>query len=418
MTKKILLLLLLALGLRLISLNQSLWLDEAISANVAKNYSYSDIVTKFSPADFHPPLFYLTLKAWTSVFGFSEISLRLPSIIFSLITIYLVFRFFGFWPSLLLAFNPLYLYYSQEARMYSLVTLLVFSAFLAFKKQNIWLYFLFTFLSLGTFYASVFFFAAISLYWLFQKKYKNFWLYSLAPFLSLLILSPLLWQQYQTSRSLLISVPNWSLVLGKVTFKNLLLILVKFTLGRISFYPKWAYYLIAFLLALPLWFKVVINSFRRQPMAFIFWISLFIGLVFSIFTPMFQYFRFLYLIPFFCLILEKNYFYSLIFFLFSVVYLINPTFHREDWQSLSASLNQPLYIIDSVSDPIKYYRSDIKINDLKTAAPVEKTITVVPYAVDIHGLDYQQKLNSQNYQKINTTNFRELTTETWQKLIK
>lgn len=406
----------LTFALRLISLNQSLWLDEAISANVAKNYSYTDIVTKFSPSDFHPPLFYLTLKAWTSIFGFSEISLRMPSVIFSLITVFLVFKFFGFWPSVLLAFNPLYLYYSQEARMYSLVTLLVFCAFLAFKKQKLWFYYLFTFLSLSTFYGSIFFFAAISLYWLSKKNYKNFFLYSLAPFLSLLILSPLLWQQYQTSRSLLISVPNWSLVLGKVTFKNLLLILVKFTIGRISFYPKWAYYLIAFLLTLPLWFKVIINSFRRQPFAFIFWTALFVGLLFSLFTPMFQYFRFLYLIPFFCLILEKNYFYTFIFLFFSIIYLVIPVFHREDWQSLSASLNSSVYIIDSVSDPIKYYRPNLKINDLKTSVPTEKTINIVPYAVDIHGLNYQQELNSQSYQKINTTNFRELTTETWQKI--
>lgn len=136
MNKKIFLVIIIALVLRLISLNQSLWLDEAISANVVKNYSYTDILGKFSPSDFHPPLYYFTLKAWTSVFGFSEISLRFPSIIFSLITIYLVFRFFGFYPSLLLSLNPLYLYYSQEARMYSLVTLLVFCAYLAFKKIN------------------------------------------------------------------------------------------------------------------------------------------------------------------------------------------------------------------------------------------------------------------------------------------
>jgi len=414
--KNLFLILILSLGLRLISLNQSLWLDEAISANVAKNYSYTDIVTKFSPSDFHPPLFYLTLKAWTSVFGFSEISLRFPSIIFSLITIYLISRFYGLSSALLLAFNPLYLYYSQEVRMYSLVTLLVFCAFLAFKSKKLFLYYLFTFLSLSTFYGSVFFFAVISLYWLFKKNYKNFWLYSLAPFLSLLILSPLLLQQYQTSKTLLISVKNWSSVLGPVTAKNFLLILVKFTIGRISFYPKWAYYLIAFVVTIPLWFKVVTNSLRRSEISFIFWTSLFIGMIFSLFTPMFQYFRFLYLIPFLCLILKKSYFYSIVFFLFSIVYLLNPAFHREDWQSLSASLNSSPYLIESIADPIKYYRPDLKINDLKTATPIEKSITIIPYAVDIHGLDYRQKLSALNYHQVTSNNFRELITETWEKL--
>jgi hypothetical protein len=415
-TKKFLLFLVIIFGLRLISLNQSLWLDEAISAQVTKTYSYTDIITKYSPSDFHPPLHYLTLKSWTSVFGYSEIALRMPSVIFSLITIYLVFRFFGFWPSILLALNPLYLYYSQEARMYSMVTLLVFCAFLAFKKQKIWLYYLFTFLSLSTFYGSVFFFAAISLYWLFQKKYRLFFIYSLAPFLSLLILSPLLWQQYQTSKILLVEVKNWALVLGPASLKNLLLILVKFVIGRISFYPKWAYYSIAFLVSLPLWFRVFINSFRRRPFAFIFWMSLFVGLIFSIFTPMFQYFRFLYLIPFFCLILEKNYFYNFIFLIFSLIYLFNPAFHRENWQAMAPTLPSDIYMIISAADPINYYRPDIKVHNLSTEIPSTSEITVLPYISEIHGVDYVSRLKSLGYQQKEIVFYTgPLSKEIWQK---
>jgi hypothetical protein len=418
-TKKLFLLLILSLGLRLISLNQSLWLDEAISAQVVKTYSYTDIVSKFSPSDFHPPLFYLTLKAWTSVFGFSEVSLRFPSVIFSLITIYLVSRFFGFWPSALLAFNPLYLYYSQEARMYSLVTLLVFCAFLAFKYKKIFLYYLFTFLSLSTFYGSVFFFAAISLYWLFKKNYKNFILYSLAPAFSLFVLSPLLWLQYQTSKTLLVSVKNWASVLGPVTVKNFLLILVKFTIGRISFYPKWAYYLIAFLLTVPLWLKVVVNSFRRHPMAFIFWVTLVVGMIFSLFTPMFQYFRFLYLIPFLCLILEKNYFYTFIFLIFSLVYLFHPSFHRENWKALAPTLPSDIYMIISAADPINYYRPDIKIHNLSLEIPTAPEITVLPYISEIHGVDYMFRLQSMGYiQKQIFSHTGPLTKEIWQKSTK
>jgi len=415
MNNKIIILLVAAFLLRLIYLNQSLWLDEAISANVVKNYSFTGIISEFSPSDFHPPLFYLVLKAWTSTFGYSEFSLRFPSVIFSMITIYLVFRFFGFWPSLLLAFNPLYLYYSQEARMYSLATLLIFSSFLAFKSKKLFLYFLFTFLSLSTFYGSLFFFASISLYWLFKKDYKNFILYSLAPFLSLLISSPLLLNQYQSSRFLLTQVKNWSSVLGPANLKNLLLILVKFTIGRISFHPKWAYYLIALFVSLPLWFLLILKSFKQRKIAFIFWITLAVAFIFSLFTPMFQYFRFLYLIPFLCLIIKKNYLFTFIFLIFSLIYLFNPVFHREDWRSLSASLSSPLYIIESVADPIKYYRPDIEIIDLKTITPTQDLITIVSYASEIHALDYRQNLFAQNYSLIKKTSFRELDTEIWQK---
>ena len=55
--------LLFSLGLRLISIDQSLWLDEAISANVAK-LSIEKIIPTFSVGDFHPPLFYLVLNLW------------------------------------------------------------------------------------------------------------------------------------------------------------------------------------------------------------------------------------------------------------------------------------------------------------------------------------------------------------------
>ena len=48
--------------LRVISLNQSFWLDEATSGLVVRNFNLGEIITKFSPGDFHPPLYYLILK--------------------------------------------------------------------------------------------------------------------------------------------------------------------------------------------------------------------------------------------------------------------------------------------------------------------------------------------------------------------
>ena len=76
--------------LRLISLNQSLWLDEATTALVAKMPIY-DFFTKFMPADFHPPLYYLVIRGWWLVVSGSEIALRLPSVVFGLLTIYFVY---------------------------------------------------------------------------------------------------------------------------------------------------------------------------------------------------------------------------------------------------------------------------------------------------------------------------------------
>ncbi|MCK4588787.1 glycosyl transferase family 39, partial [Candidatus Woesebacteria bacterium] len=73
--------LILGLVLRLISINQSFWLDEATSALVARDMSFAQILSQFSPADFHPPFYYFLLKIWTATFGVSEVGARSLSII-------------------------------------------------------------------------------------------------------------------------------------------------------------------------------------------------------------------------------------------------------------------------------------------------------------------------------------------------
>jgi len=87
---RLLLTLFVGLLLRLISIDQSLWLDEATTALAAK-MPLADIFTKFLPGDFHPPLYYLLMKGWGSLFGLSEISLRTPSVIFGILTIYFIY---------------------------------------------------------------------------------------------------------------------------------------------------------------------------------------------------------------------------------------------------------------------------------------------------------------------------------------
>jgi len=125
MNKKIILIFIFAFLIRLIALNQSLWLDEAVTSNVVKNFNFLQIINKFSPTDFHPPLYYLFMKLWTNFFGYSEIVLRMPSVLFSLATGYVVYLIGGAWAAVFFLFNPLIVYYSQEARMYMMVTLLI-----------------------------------------------------------------------------------------------------------------------------------------------------------------------------------------------------------------------------------------------------------------------------------------------------
>lgn len=436
-TKKIVWILLASFLIKLISLNQSLWLDEAISANVVKNYNFLEIVKIFSINDFHPPVYYWVLKLWTSVFGLSEISLRMPSIIFSLITIYFVYLTVkqiknektGLWAAMLTAINPLLIYYSQETRMYSLATMfLIINLYFFIKiiknkkiiKKEIVLFNIFSFLSFTTFYGSIFLLASFGFYFLIKKKFKLLFLTSIGTIIAILVLAPLLKTQVINSKLVLAQVQNWKLVLGNVDLKNLLLIPIKFTIGRISFYPKKIYYLISTIWSVFIFWNIF-GFLKNKIFGFLFVLPLILGVIFSFFSPLMQYFRFLYLVPIMCILIatganrinKKIIFFG--FLIFSLIYLFDPKMHREDWKDLSKNLqnNETVYIISSFSDPIKYYRNNIKIKDLKTENIIEKKITVVPYGEEIHGINHNEKLTKLGYQKLETKNFREIVLENW-----
>jgi mannosyltransferase len=134
---------LLALAVRVDRLaSQSLWYDEAVTAQVAAQGPVE--LTRWTADDIQPPLYYYVVAGWTRIAGRSEWALRFPSVFFGVLTIPLLWatarRLFGSrgrgawgrWAALaaalLAAVSSLYVYYSQEARMY---TQLVFLGALA-----------------------------------------------------------------------------------------------------------------------------------------------------------------------------------------------------------------------------------------------------------------------------------------------
>lgn len=408
MKKYIFLILTVGLLIRLAGINQSVWLDEAISLNVV-----NDNYTEFAKNDFHPPLYYLTLGTWIKATGNSVESARLLSVIFALVTVWVVYKIGGIWPAALVSFNPLLVYYSQEVRMYSMVTMLVTIAFYFFiKKRYLWTS---LFLGLGflTFYGSVFLIAGITIYLLVNKKYKEIFLINIFPVIFFGLNWPLMQEQLKNSNEMLAQVANWDLVLGKVNIKNLLLIPMKFTSGRISFEPKIVYYLISGIWAL----MVLANLFKRNIYTLIFWLTLGVGTIFSIFTPMLQYFRFLYLVPIMCLGIGKSKIIVGGFLIFSLVYVLNPSFHREDWKSLAMELPNKVYMINSFGDPIKYYRPEVEISDFR-ATINESEIAVIPYGEEIHGFDHQKLLTEAGYLKRIEKSYRQLSIEKWIKVVK
>jgi len=123
---------LLAFTLRTVRLDlQPLWWDEGWSLYFAT----ADIPSMIARTaiDIHPPLYYLLLHFWILISGPSVISVRLSSVLVGTLSIPLIFllgrRLFGkrvgIMAALTMILAPFHIYYSQETRMYGLVTLLI-----------------------------------------------------------------------------------------------------------------------------------------------------------------------------------------------------------------------------------------------------------------------------------------------------
>jgi uncharacterized membrane protein len=109
---------------------QSLWYDEAVSWHLTQ-MSLPQL-TVWTANDIQPPLYYYFLWFWVRLAGTSEYALRFPSVLCATLTLPLLWQLArrllgmsGAWLALLLAvLSPFHVYYAQEARMYTLLTLL------------------------------------------------------------------------------------------------------------------------------------------------------------------------------------------------------------------------------------------------------------------------------------------------------
>jgi 4-amino-4-deoxy-L-arabinose transferase-like glycosyltransferase len=120
---------LIALALRLYNLTyHSLWFDEAISVHWARQSVPRILEVGFTLVeDRLPPLYYLLLKGWTALAGFSEMGVRSLSAflgtllvpVIAAIAAALFNRRVALVTALLVALNPFLIWYAQEARMYT-----------------------------------------------------------------------------------------------------------------------------------------------------------------------------------------------------------------------------------------------------------------------------------------------------------
>ncbi len=120
---------------------EGLWNDEYVSWFIASKKSFSDFITEMF-RNCHAPFYYIYLKFWMYLFKDSDISLRISSVVPSLLTIITMFFVgketkdikLGILCSFLTAISSFHIYFAQEVRLYSLLMLLCALSLLFFVK--------------------------------------------------------------------------------------------------------------------------------------------------------------------------------------------------------------------------------------------------------------------------------------------
>lgn len=108
---------------------QSLWNDEGTSVALAPLSLQA--IASAALQDIHPPLYYFLLHFWTPLAGQTEFAVRFLSVIAGLLVMAVTYRIArrlfdtrtAILATILSAFSPFQVYYSQETRMYIWVTL-------------------------------------------------------------------------------------------------------------------------------------------------------------------------------------------------------------------------------------------------------------------------------------------------------
>ncbi len=389
---------LLSIILRVFSINQSLWLDEATTARVS-GMNVQTILQNFSQGDFHPPGYYLFMHFWTQLLGHSEFVLRLPSLVVSVLAVVLTYflgkRLFnkevGIVAALFLATSPLSIYYAQEARMYSLAMFLVLGAVylwlnaVSSKKNRWWIALSFAlFVTVAVDYIAILIVIPIVLVTaIYYKKSLKKLLGSFVIFGILAsTLAPLLSNQLAAGMSVKANANEWWNILGKTTLKSGLLVPVKFLIGRVSFSSKFIYgmYVAGIgVVSAYLGRRALAKKEGRVIFTYLFVPVLAVALI-GFFVPVLSYFRLLFCLPFFYLLLagglqlvKESRFLLLCSIILvsniicSAMYLTDHRFQREDWRGFSNYVSNQTYTVsgtvifvaDSQMEAYQYYNSSV-----------------------------------------------------------
>lgn len=120
---------------------QSLWLDESYTLHLVR-LSFSSMLATVPKTESTPPVYYVLAWIWSRLFGDSAFALRLLPALAGLATVAVIYvlalrvsgRRAAVYAGLLAACAPILVWFSQEARSYSLATLLACASLLALVR--------------------------------------------------------------------------------------------------------------------------------------------------------------------------------------------------------------------------------------------------------------------------------------------
>ena len=113
---------------------EELWLDEALSFQIATTSRFGEALFQENT----PPFYYVLLRLWVALFGQTEAALRSMSAVFGTLFVAAMIwagrEWFdarvGLWSGVVAAAAPIHVYYSQEARPYVLLTLVLLLSYI------------------------------------------------------------------------------------------------------------------------------------------------------------------------------------------------------------------------------------------------------------------------------------------------
>jgi len=119
---------------------ESYWVDEILT--VRQGQATLSTLSLYLKGEMHMPLYIYLSWAWIHAFGTLEFATRIFSAIFGVLCVYIIYLIgkkmfnerIGVYAALLLTLSPIAIYYSQEARLYSMFMFIVLLSFYMFIK--------------------------------------------------------------------------------------------------------------------------------------------------------------------------------------------------------------------------------------------------------------------------------------------